>query len=70
MFKIAIVLCIISLSNSMAATIELNTLVRKKINVGELTQNQNQAVKDILIFTRTSDTPKKVSLSFSFNYFV
>ncbi|TDJ08762.1 MAG: hypothetical protein E2O68_01515 [Deltaproteobacteria bacterium] len=51
-----------------ASTIYLGVLTDKKVNAGVLSQDQNQAVRDVMVFSRTAETPKKVEVTFSFNY--
>ena len=57
-------------TSAYGATLELGVLNQKKINVGQLTQDQNQAVADVIVLERTARTPKKVEVTYSFNYLV
>jgi hypothetical protein len=69
--KYLLVTAIITLfSSAYGATLELGVLNQKKINIGKLSQDQNQAVSDVIILERTAKTPKKVEVTYSFNYLV
>ena len=58
------------ITSAYAETLDLGVLNQKHINIGALSQDQNQAVKDVIVFHRTANTPKKVEVSYSFNHLV
>jgi len=55
-------------TNAQAVQIDLGTINQKNIQVGALYQDQNQPVNDVIVFKRDVSTPKKVELTYSFNY--
>lgn len=57
-------------TSAYGATLELGVLNQNKVNIGKLSQDQNQAVSDVIVLERTSKTPKKVEVTYSFNHLV
>ncbi len=66
-FLLVITLLVV-FTSAHGATIDLGVLVDKKINAGTLSQDQNQPVRDVIVFKRTANTPKKVEVTYFFNY--